>query len=150
MPSPVNDNSSLNKLNRRTFLQTALGAGAISLLAPRSLLSTASGAPAVVRTGQGQKVRLAAIGIGNRGRDVLKALADTGLAEIVALCDTDLGSPAAQPMLKQFPKVPRYQDFRQMFDRMAGSIDAVCICTPDFSHFPATMLAMSAASAGMA
>ncbi len=39
--------------------------------------------------------------------------------------------------------MPRFQDFRKMFDKMAGEIDAVCIGTPDFSHFPASMLAMS-------
>jgi predicted dehydrogenase len=130
-------------LPRRAFLQTALGAGAISLLAPRTLLGASADAPAILKSGNTQKVRLACIGIGNRGREVIKSLYETGLAEIVALCDTDLGSPAAEPMLKRFPNAPRFQDFRQMFDRMAGSIDAVCVNTPDFSHFPATMLAMS-------
>jgi len=45
--------------------------------------------------------------------------------------------------LLDYPKVPRYQDFRKMFDQKAGQIDAVVIATPDHSHFCATMLAMS-------
>jgi predicted dehydrogenase len=130
-------------LPRRAFLQTALGAGAITLLAPRTLWSATTDAPAILRSGATQKVRLACIGIGNRGREVLKSLHDTGLAEIVALCDTDMGAPHTEASLKLFPDAPRFQDFRKMFDRMAGSIDAVCVNTPDFSHFPATMLAMS-------
>jgi predicted dehydrogenase len=128
---------------RRAFLQTALGAGAITLLAPRTLWSASKDAPAILRSGNAQKVRLACIGIGNRGREVTQSLYETGLAEIVALCDTDMGAPHTEAILKLFPNAPRFQDFRQMFDRMAGSIDAVCVSTPDFSHFAATMLAMS-------
>ena len=30
-----------------------------------------------------------------------------------------------------------------MFDKMGNEIDAVAIATPDFSHFPATMLAIN-------
>ncbi len=42
-----------------------------------------------------------------------------------------------------FPNVPRYQDYRKMFDEMADQIDAVLIATPDHSHFPITMHAMA-------
>jgi len=135
---------------RRDFLKNILAAGAITAITPRLLL--AAGAPAVKTKSKtkpapkrytGEKVNLACIGIGNRGKDVITSLDDTGLASIVALCDTDMGAPHTQAILKKFPGIPRFQDFRQMFDKMGGQIEAVSIAIPDFSHFPAAILAMS-------
>lgn len=91
----------------------------------------------------GEKVNLACCGIGNRGGEIIAALHATGLANIVALCDVDMGAPHTQKILKQFPDVPRFQDFRKMFDKMGKQIEAVTVGVPDFSHFPITMLAMS-------
>ena len=93
--------------------------------------------------GSNEKVNLACVGIGFRGGDIIKAFAQTGLCNIVALCDIDMGAPHTESVLKMFPKVPRFQDFRKMFDQMSNQIDAVCIGTPDHSHFPIAMLAMS-------
>ncbi len=117
---------------RRSFLKGGIATGALTVFAPNIL----SAAP-------GDKVRLACVGIGNRGADVVRDLHKTGLAEIVALCDTDMGSKPTGPVLKMFPNVPRFQDFRKMFDQLGNGIDAVSIATPDFSHFPVAMLAMS-------
>lgn len=89
------------------------------------------------------RVNLACVGIGNRAADVVKALHATGLANIVALCDVDMGAPHTLEIMKLFPDVPRFQDFRIMFDKMGKQIDAVSVGTPDFSHFPVAMLAMS-------
>ena len=86
---------------------------------------------------------LAVCGIGNRGGEILREFAKTGEANIVALCDVDMGAPHTEQSLKQFPNVPRFQDFRQMFDKMGDQIDAVSVGVPDFSHFPICMLAMS-------
>lgn len=120
-------------IGRRSFVKSLLAAGSASILAPHLAHAAA----------KGEKVRLACIGIGNRGADVINALHATGLAEIVALCDTDLGATHTQPILKRFPKAATFQDFRKMFEKMADHIDAVSIGTPDFSHFPIAMLAMS-------
>jgi len=65
------------------------------------------------------------------------------LANIVALCDVDMGAPHTLEVMKMFPNVPRFQDFRKMFDKMGNQIDAITAGVPDFSHFPITMLAMS-------
>ena len=121
---------------RRSFVKGALTAGTAAFLAPR----LAFGAKAAA---SGEKVNLACVGIGNRGAQIIKELHATGLANIVAFCDTDMGAPHTQAVLKQFPDVPRFQDFRQMFDKMGKDIEAVSVGTPDFSHFPVTMLAMS-------
>lgn len=122
-----------NALRRRTFLKTALLAGASSVFVPRLLLAA----------GANNKVNLAYIGIGNRGWEDIVKFDATGMINVVALCDTDMGAPHTLKALEKHPKVPRFQDFRKMFDKMGKDIDAVCIGTPDFSHFPIAMLAMS-------
>lgn len=89
-----------------------------------------------------ERVNLACIGIGNRGAQIIDDLYATGLCNVVALCDVDMGAPHTVDILKKFPNVPRFQDFRQMFDKMGNQIDAVSVGVPDFSHFPITMHAM--------
>ena len=90
-----------------------------------------------------EKVNLACVGVGNQGGGIINAFYESGLANIVALCDVDMGNDHTLNTMKKFPDVPRFKDFRKMFDKMANKIDAVSIGTPDFSHFPIAMLAMS-------
>lgn len=89
------------------------------------------------------KVNLACIGIGFRGAEIINELYKTGQCNIVALCDVDMGAKHTLEIMNKFPDASRFHDFRDMFDKMEGKIDAVSVGTPDFSHFPATMLAMS-------
>lgn len=120
----------INDYSRRKFLkQTMLASAALSV-------------PGLLKARTPEKVKLACIGIGNRGGEIIPELYKTGLAEIVALCDVDMGAPHTLAILKQFPDVPRFQDFRQMFDKMGNQIEAVSIAVPDFSHFPITMMAL--------
>ena len=91
----------------------------------------------------GQKVKLACIGIGGRGGDIINDFYRTGLCDIVALCDIDMGAPQTKRISDKFPDAPRFQDFRELFKKMGDKIDAVGIGTPDHSHFPIAMLAMS-------
>src|ERR1017187_2573646 len=133
MKPNLRKNSPAMRLPRRSFLKGMMAAGAASIITPRLLFGASSSSP----------VNLACCGIGNRGAEDVKALHETGLANIVALCDTDMGAPHTLAILKMFPDVPRFQDFRQMFDKMGKDIDAVSAGVPDFSHFPIAMLAMS-------
>ena len=141
MHSPSPAPSSASGFQRRTFLKGMLGAGAGSIVASSPLFAQArkSGAKAA----GGDKVRLACCGIGNRGADDVNSLHATGLCTIVALCDVDMGAPHTLGVLKKFPDVPRFQDFRKMLEKMDKEIDAVSIGVPDFAHFPIAMLAMS-------
>ena len=92
--------------------------------------------------GANKKVNLACIGIGNRGGEILNTLNDTGLANIVALCDIDMGAPHTQKNMEQFSGAKKFQDFREMLDKAGNEIEAVSVGVPDFSHFPITMMAM--------
>ena len=121
-------------MNRRGFLSAMLAAGAYPLL-PGCFSSKAYVA--------NEKVRLAAIGCGAQAWFDLKMLAgNDDICEVVALCDTDIGAPHTEEALERFPDLPRFQDFRRMFDKMADKIDAVLIGIPDHSHFCAAMHAM--------
>jgi len=59
---------------------------------------------------------------------------------IVAICDVD--DNRAADAFRAMPKAKRFKDYRVMFDQMHKEIDAVMVCTPDHSHFPAAMAAM--------
>lgn len=93
--------------------------------------------------GANRKVNLACIGIGNRGAEIIKALDKTGMANIVALCDVDMGAKHTQEIAGRFSKAKQFKDFRKMFDQMGNQIEAVCVGTPDHSHFPIVMHAMA-------
>ncbi len=86
---------------------------------------------------------MAYIGIGNRGEQVIADFARTGMVEVVALCDVDMGAPHTVNAINRYPHAKQYRDFRKMFDEIGGQFEAVVIATPDHSHFPISMLAMS-------
>ncbi|HKK63104.1 MAG TPA: Gfo/Idh/MocA family oxidoreductase, partial [Bacteroidales bacterium] len=124
--------------NRRAFIKkVSLGVGALTIVPGHVVF----GRPGLVMPSD--KVNIAFCGIGNRGGGILRDFMATGMVNNVAMCDTDMGAKHTQKSLEEYPDVPFYQDFRVMFDKMSESIDAVVVGTPDFSHFPITILAMS-------
>jgi predicted dehydrogenase len=122
-------------ISRRNFISRAALAGG-GIILSNSLLGKIPLAAA------NERVNLACIGIGFRGAEIIKDLYKTGLCNIVALCDVDMGAKHTQEIANMFPNAKRFQDFRKMFDAMSNEIDAVSIGTPDFAHFPITMMAM--------
>jgi len=122
-------------LSRRSFVkQSVIAAGAVML--SNSVLGKVNLAK------PNERVNLACVGLGNRAAEIIKELYKTGLCNIVALCDVDLGAKHTQEILAMFPDAPKFKDFRVMFDKMGNQIDAVSVGTPDFSHFAITMLAL--------
>ncbi len=114
---------------RRRFLKTSsLTVGA----------AWSAGAPALLRgKSPNEKLGIAVIGAGNRGKQNLLAMRGE---RIVALCDADERQVA--DTRKWIPWAKFYTDFRRLFDRK--DIDAVLISTPDHTHAPATMIALDA------
>lgn len=131
------------EINRRLFLKQAAAISAVTALPSFWTPVKARTQPKNPFISANDRVNLALIGIGFRGGDIAKDLYNTGLCNIVALCDVDMGAPHTQEIISMFPDVPRFQDFRQMFDKMGDKIDAVTVGTPDHSHFPITMEAMA-------
>jgi hypothetical protein len=127
------------KMDRRTFLKGAIAAGGFA-----AMPSGVFGAVERLRhSSTNEKVSIAIVGVGNRGGDIMRSLQATGLVNVVALCDSEIGGPRTLNALNANPGVPQFHDFRKMFDKMGKQFDAVCVGTPDHSHFPVTMLAMS-------
>ena len=127
-------------MDRRNFMKSAAAYGGMSVLPAQLVLgqqSTGGNLPA------SERVNLALIGIGNRGAQNHNAINQTGLCNIVALCDVDLDGEQCVEVLQAHPKAKRFRDFRKMFDKMGDQIDAVLISTPDHSHFSIAMLSMS-------
>ena len=137
-----------NKISRRKFLANAAALSS-ALAIPSLVMGTGSSCSGSTRQkrdariiGANGRVDVAMIGIGNRGKDVVKEFHDTGLCNVIALCDVDMGAAHTQEVISMFPGVPQFRDFRKMFDKMADKIDAVMVATPDHSHFPICMEAM--------
>lgn len=118
------------RVNRRRFLQVS-AAGAASLVLAR-------GTRAFDANG---KLRLAAIGTGNKGRDDLTQVAASPRVEVVAICDVDHSPELFGWAAEQYPKAERYADFRRLLDK-ADSFDAVTVSTPDHMHAPIAVAAM--------
>ena len=89
------------------------------------------------------KVKIAYVGIGNRGEQDIDEFAKTGMVEVVALCDVDMGNKQTEKVLNMYPNAKRFKDFREMFEKAGNEFEAVSIATPDHSHFPIAMLALS-------
>src|SRR5260370_26643832 len=77
----------------------------------------------------GEKLNLAAVGIGGRGA---QNLAGCTSENIVALCDVD--ARQGGPTFERYEKAAQYADFRKMLDKEGKNIDAVVISTADHMH----------------
>ena len=121
------------EFNRRYFFFGSLLAGAI----PASGFGSA---PSLRRLGYkspNEKLNIASIGAGGKAFSDIKGCASEN---IVALCDVD--EVRAARKFKEYPKVPKYKDFRRMLDEQANNIDAVIVAIPDFMHATAAMWCM--------
>ena len=133
-----------NNESRRSFLKKAalysVAAGTIPAILT-SVQGTTKPAPFKLVSAN-ERVNLACCGIGFRGGEIIEDLYKTGLCNIVALCDVDMGAPHTLRIMEMFPNAARFQDFREMFDKMSNQIDAVTAGVPDHSHFPIAITAM--------
>ena len=124
-----------SRLNRRQLMQAGTAAGLGYLFTgPASSVARALGA--------NDRVRVAGIGVGGKGRSDIEQAGT--LMEVVGLCDIDesmghLGGAAAK-----FPKAATFTDFRVMMDKLGKEVDAYTISTPDHVHALAAAMAIRA------
>jgi len=127
----VSRNSDANRTpsqpNRRQFLgRSLLAAGAVTF-----------GAPAFVSgRNLNEKLNIAMIGSGGRGRANMKGVASEN---IVALCD--VAESALNQAAEQYPMARKEVDFRRLFDRHQ-EFDAVVVSTCEHTHAFATLPAL--------
>ena len=122
---------SLTPRSRRHFIKTASAFVAFPYLAKAAKIKP------------NERINLACCGVGNRAGQIIQELMNTGMFNIVALCDTQMGDPHTQKILKKYPQIPRFHDFRKMFDKMEKNIDAVSVGVPDHTHLQICMHAMA-------
>ncbi len=118
-------------MNRRRFIGAAAGAG----------LAAAQNRPVA----PSDRVNIGMIGVGGRGRGLLRTFASLPDVNVPYLCDADQASleRAARVLEEAGKPVARTtSDMRQLFD--AKGVDAVVVATPDHWHAPATILACDA------
>jgi predicted dehydrogenase len=119
------------RLNRRRFLQTGTAAGLGYLFTgPAFSVSKAFGA--------GERLRVAGIGTGGKGRSDIEQAGE--LMEVVALCDADEDRGFGKI---KFNHAEKFTDYRKLFDSpIIKQVDAVTVSTPDHHHAPASIRAM--------
>ncbi|HWR37477.1 MAG TPA: Gfo/Idh/MocA family oxidoreductase, partial [Clostridia bacterium] len=123
-----------DRLSRRHFFYGSLLAGAV----PAAGFGSVASLKRLGYKSPNEKLNIAAIGAGGKGNS---DIAGCSSENIVAFADPD--EKRAEKTFKAYPKVPKYKDFRRMFDKEANNIDAVLVSCPDHMHATASMWAMA-------
>ena len=118
-----------SRMHRRQMLKTTAAVGAGFWIA--------AGTATRAKDSPNEKLNLAFVGVGGRGGDNLKGLANQN---VVALCDVD--DQRAGKAYEQHPEAKKFFDFRRMLDELDKQIDGVVISTPDHTHFHPAAMAM--------
>ncbi|MCA9087411.1 MAG: Gfo/Idh/MocA family oxidoreductase [Planctomycetaceae bacterium] len=119
---------------RRDFLKTSAAIGAAVYVGNQAAADDAAS------KSPNQKVSYACIGVGGKGSSDSADAAKHG--QIVAICDIDdrtLEKTATRP---GFEDAAKFNDFREMLEKLGDKIDAVTVSTPDHTHAPAAAMAM--------
>jgi len=136
----------MKSMNRRDFIRKSslaavwMGMGA-EVLAPRIV----SGTERTRAASANEKILLGLVGCGGMGSNDLYAMMDTGIVEVVAVCDVDDSHSAgvAKEVESQQGKSPKVEkDFRRVIGNR--DIDAVVVGTPDHWHALVTIYACRA------
>ncbi len=119
--------------SRRKFIRNTSIAASGFFIIPRHVLGRGFIAPS-------DKLNIAGIGVGGKGKSDLAEFVKGGKVNIVSLCDVD--DREASAARKSYSAATYYHDFREMFEKEHKNIDAVSISTPDHTHAVATLAAM--------
>ncbi|MBC7352406.1 MAG: Gfo/Idh/MocA family oxidoreductase [Thermogutta sp.] len=122
------------RISRRRALQSLL---ATSLAIPSFVKATALGLEGT--TPPSERVTVGHIGVGGRGRDLLRGFMTCPGAQPVAVADAYRDRREA---MAEMIKGKAYGDFRELLAR--EDIDAVVIATPDHWHVPIAIMAAKA------
>lgn len=130
----------MERITRRRFLSKS-GRSIVGAALGGTALSAAGTAHVL---GANERVNIALIGCGGRGKLVTQGLIDCG-AEVSYVCDLHeerLETAAQETANKQGRRPKKVKQMRRVFD--AKDVDGVVIATPDHWHGPATILACQA------
>jgi predicted dehydrogenase len=122
------------KINRRQLLKTSAVTGAGILFVPSGILARGQS--------PNEKISVAFVGLGAQGKFQLDNIGNQNDVNVVALCDVD--DVRAGNAYERFPNAQKFYDFREMFDKLEKSIDAVAVSTPDHTHYHPVIRAIRA------
>lgn len=122
----------MTKQSRREFLKKSSAIAGITIVQSHVL------GKALGHVAPSDKLNIAGVGVGGMGR---RNLANMKTENIVALCDVDW--KYANRTFNDYPNAKRFQDWREMFDNMGQSIDAIMVATPDHTHAGVTAHALT-------
>ena len=129
-----------HQINRRRFISTTSGLAGGAFFAPNILRSQGGASP-------NNKLRVACISVGGKGEsDSAKAAGleskdPADFNDIVAIVDVD--QARLDKAKQKYTGAEAFTDYRKMFEAMGDKIDCVTVSTPDHTHFPAAMLAVT-------
>jgi predicted dehydrogenase len=108
-------------ISRRRFLRSSAGAAALL------------GFPNILRSANpNSMVQVAVVGANGQGLSDLTQVGSHAKVKFAGFCDID--TSRIEQAAAKFPAVPHFQDFRDMFDKLGETFDAVEIAVPDHMH----------------
>ncbi|MGD0813194.1 MAG: Gfo/Idh/MocA family oxidoreductase [Verrucomicrobiota bacterium] len=143
----MNKNENGPEFNRRIFLKnTSLATvmammGGVELRASDTPQAAASTDSALTKIPVGPTVKFGVIGLGARGREVLKDLALLPNAPITAICD-DYPPSLRRAGTNDAPKAERFSDYKELL--ASKEVQAVVIATPTPDHREMALAALQA------
>src|SRR5438094_1093342 len=116
--------------NRRDFLKSGSYASLMALMGGVELIAQTNAAPSAEGNPTGAKIKVAVIGLGAWGREILTTLGRLPQAEVAAICDTY--GAFVRRSSKFAPKAKQIEDYKAILDDK--EIKAVIVATPTHKH----------------
>ncbi|MEY4387394.1 MAG: hypothetical protein RLY20_2677 [Verrucomicrobiota bacterium] len=133
----MNQNEENNGVNRRDFIRGGSIATLMTMLGGVPLVAAEAPAAAPVN---GSKIKIALVGCGAWGRELLRTLAQLPVAEVVAVCDTYGAS--ARKAAADVPGAKVVADYNELLSDK--SVQAVILATPTHKHRDVAIAALKA------
>jgi predicted dehydrogenase len=121
------------RATRRTFVKSLFAAGAVIPFTASSYARIA---------GSNDRLRVASIGTGGKGKSDLEGVAASPAVGVTALCNIDSTKVHLGWAAEKYASAKTYVDWRKTLDD-AKEFDAVIVSTPDHMHAPIGLAAMA-------
>ncbi len=137
----MNENTSESLgYNRRDFLKGGSVATLMTMLGGVELFAQTNAVPAVEAKGPVGKIKVAVVGLGARGREIVNTLVRLPQADVAAICDTY--GPFLRRTANAAPGAAQTADYKTILDNK--EIKAVVVATPTHQHKEIALAALKA------